>query len=91
MAQKLAPTPAVTEPAVSESQAQAPGAFSYPAASTVQREAMWPGPQIEAQNKAQVEAQGSGQTPNPSCETTKPVTDFLCKEHQKAQEHQEHE
>ena len=52
---------------------------------------MRPGTQIEAQNDAQVEAQGSGQTPNPTCENTKPVTDFLCQEHQKYQEHQEHQ
>ena len=42
--------------------------------------------QIDAQNKAQVEAQGSGQTPNPTCENIKPVTDFLCKEYRKDQQ-----
>ena len=91
MAQKLAPAPTAAEPAASASQDEAPAAFSYETASAVQRGAMRPGPQIEAQNEAQVAAQGSGQTPNPTCETTKPVTDFLCQEHQKYQEHQEHE
>jgi hypothetical protein len=81
MAQKLAPAPTAAEP-----QAQAPGAYSYETASAVQYEAMRPGSQIEAQNAAQLAAQGSGQTPNPTCENTKPVTDFLCQEHQKHQE-----
>ena len=86
MAQKLAPAPAVAEQAVSESHEQTPGTFSYETASAVQRGAMRPGPQIEAQNEAQVEAQGAGQTPNPTCENTKPVTDFLCKEYRKDQQ-----
>ena len=83
MAQKLAPAPTAAEPTASASQDEAPAAFSYETASAVQRGAMRPGPREEAQDEAQVEAQGSGQTPNPSCETTKPVTDFLCQEHQK--------
>ena len=63
MAQKLAPAPTAAEPAASASQDQAPAAFSYETASAVQHGAMRPGTQIEAQNDAQVEAQGSGRRP----------------------------
>lgn len=83
MAQKLAPAPAAAEP---PDQASAP--FTYKTASAEQRAVMKPHAKA-AQDEAQVEAQGSGQTPNPSCENTKPVTDFLCNEHQKAQQKQQ--
>ena len=76
LAQKLAPAPTATEP-----QAQAPAPFSYKTASAEQDATMKPHAK-EAQDEAQVESQGSGQTPNPTCENTKPVTDFLCKHHQ---------
>ena len=76
MAQKLAPAPTAAEPAT-----EAPAPFAYKTASAVQDGAMKPHAK-EAQDEAQLDAQGSGQTPNPTCENTKPVTDFLCKDHQ---------
>jgi hypothetical protein len=75
MAQTLAPAPTAAEP-----QTEAPAPFAYKTASAEQDAVMKPHAK-EAQDKAQLESQGSGQTPNPTCENTKPVTDFLCKHH----------
>ena len=86
MAEKLEPTtPAVAEPGISESHEQAPVPFTYKTASAQQRAEMKPHAALEAQREAQVEAQGSGQTPNPSCQPTKPAVDVACKEQQNHQ------
>jgi hypothetical protein len=87
MAQTLAPTPTVTEQMMDykrsqklESHLEAIGGVAFKS-------------QIDEQAKAKEQAldlaEEPVQTPNPSCQPTKPAVDFACKEQQKRQEQQE--
>jgi hypothetical protein len=87
MAQALAPTPAYTEQALDvkrseklEAHLEAIGGVAFKS-------------QIDEQAKAKERAleltEEPVQTPNPSCQPTKPVVDIACKQQQKQQETQQ--
>lgn len=89
MAQTLAPTPAEAEQAMDyersqklEAHLEAIGGVAYKS-------------QIDEQAKAKEQAlnlaEEAVQTPNPSCQPTKPAVDIACKEQQKRQERQQQE